>query len=182
MWRRVFWGRGLCSFIGEGFFLAGGNFSAETRSFLRNIISGCDRGKNCAQQREQKSAPLNYELLFGGESHSLVSHFAECALLLTQFTRVTTSQSDVTVQEIKDALAYAIHKFLVRVPDYRPTQFRFGRLEYVKGVIIRFHSLHHTSASARRLYSALSGIHSFKIAGDHQYLVTSLEVDIRGGV
>jgi len=56
--------------------------------------------------------------------------------VLSQFTRVTTCQLDVYVQYIKDALAYAIHEFLVTVRDYGLTQFRFGRPEYVKGVII----------------------------------------------
>jgi len=64
---------------------------AETRYILGNIISAkilsSDRGQNCAQQRKEKSTPLNYELLLARERHSLVGHLAECGFVLTQFTR-----------------------------------------------------------------------------------------------
>jgi len=56
--------------------------------------------------------------------------------VVSQFTRVTSCQFDIYVQDIKDALAYAIHEFLVTVRKYGLTQLRFGRLEYVKGVIL----------------------------------------------
>ena len=102
------------------------------------------------------------------------------ALLLSQFTRVTTCQLDVSVQDIKDALSHDIHVILVTVKDYGLTHFRFGHLEYVKSVIIRFHSLQHLSASRR--WSVLSGIYRFQNAGDHRYPVTDLEVDTRGVV
>ena len=100
--------------------------------------------------------------------------------MISQFTHVTTCQLDVSVPDIKDALAYAIHEFLVAVRDYGLTQFRFDRLEYVKGVIFRFHSLHHLSASRR--WSVLLGIYRFENAGDHRYPVTDVEVDTRGVV
>jgi len=66
--------------------------------------------------------------------------------VLSQFTRVTNCQLDVSVQDIRDAVAYAIHEFFVTVRNYGLTQCRFGRPEYVKGVIILFHSLEHLSA------------------------------------
>jgi len=50
----------------------------------------------------------------------------------------------------------------------------------VKGVIIRFHSLHHLSASRRR--PVLSGIYRFETAGDHRYPVTDPEAETRGVV
>jgi len=58
---------------------------------------------------------------------------------VSQFVCVTTGQLYVAVQDVQDALAYAIHEFLLTVRDY---VFRFGRLELVKGVLIRFHLLH----------------------------------------
>ena len=88
--------------------------------------------------------------------------------MLSQFTRVTSCQINVSVQDIKDALANAFHEFLVTVREYDLTQFRFGPPEYVKGVIIRFHTLHHLSANRR--WSVLSGIYRFENAGDHRYL------------
>ena len=56
--------------------------------------------------------------------------------MLSHFTRVTKCKLDVSVQDIKEALAYAIHEFFVTVRDNGPMQFRFGRPEYVMGVII----------------------------------------------
>jgi len=100
--------------------------------------------------------------------------------VLSLFTRVTTCQLDVSVRDIKDALVYAIHEFLVTVRDYGLMLFRFGRPEYVKCVIIRFHSLHHLSANRR--WSILSGIYQFENAGDHRYPVTDIEIDTRGFV
>jgi len=94
--------------------------------------------------------------------------------------RVTICELDVSFQDIKDALAYAIHEFLVTVRDYGLTQFRFGRPEYVKDVIFRFHSLYHLSASGP--WSVLSGVYRFKNEGDHRYPLTDLEVDTRGVV
>jgi len=102
-----------------------------------------------------------------------------CAYIILDYYNLTT---DVSIQVIKNALAYSIQKFLVTVRDYRPTQFRFGRLKYVKGVIIRFHSIRPQSASASKKLSALSGLYSFENAGDHRYLVTDLKVDTRGFV
>ena len=100
--------------------------------------------------------------------------------MLSKFTRVTNCQLDVSVQNIKDALAYAIYEFLDTVRDYGFRKFRFGHPEYVKSVIIRFHSLHHLSAIRR--WSVLSGICRFENAGDHRYPVTDLEVGTRGVV
>ena len=96
----------------------------------------------------------------------------------SQFTRLITCQIDVSVQDIKNELAYAFHEFLVTVTDYGLTQFLFGRPEYVKGVIIRFHSIHHLSAN--RHWSVLPGIYRFENAGDHRYPVTHLELGNRG--
>ena len=93
---------------------------------------------------------------------------------------ITNCQLDVSVQDIKDALAYAIHEFLVTDKDYGLTQYRFGSTEYVKLVIIRFHSLHYLTASRR--WSVLSGIYPFENVGEHRYLVTDLEVVTRGVV
>ena len=118
---------------------------------------------------------MNYELHLGIERNSLVGHLTKCELVLPHFTRITTCQLDVSIQDIKNALVHAIHEFLVTVRDYGLTHFRFGCPEYVKGVIIRFHSLHHLSTSRR--WSLLSGIYRFEKAGDHRYLVIDLEVD-----
>jgi len=94
------------------------------------------------------------------------------------FPRVTTCQLDVSVQDNKTAFCYDIHEFLVTVRDYGLTQFWFARPEYVKDVIIPFHSLHHLSTNRR--WSVLSGINRFENAGDHRYPVTDLEVASRG--
>jgi len=45
----------------------------------------------------------------------LVGHLSTCILVLSQITRVTRCEFDVTVQDIKDELAYAIHEFLVKL-------------------------------------------------------------------
>lgn len=58
--------------------------------------------------------------------------------MLSQFACFTTGELNVTVQDVQDAYAYAINEFLFRVRDYGLTQFRLGRVEYMKGVIIRF--------------------------------------------
>ena len=68
-----------------------------------------DRGQNGAEQRKQESASSNYEPLFGRERNSSVGDLAKCDSVLSQFTRVTTCQLDVSVQDIENALAYAIH-------------------------------------------------------------------------
>jgi len=145
-----------------------------TLSLFRGNVQTSDRGQNDTEQREQESASLNYELFFCSLSNSLVGHLAKCELVLSQFTSVTTCQLDIPVQDIKNALAYAIHDFLFTVRDYGLTQFGFGRPEYVKCVIIRFHSLYHLSANRR--WSVLSGIHRFENTGYHRYPVTDLEV------
>jgi len=98
--------------------------------------------------------------------------------VLSYFTRVSTYQLDVSVRDIKDALAYAIHEFLVIVRDYDLRKFRSCRSEYVKGVVIRFHSLHQLSANRR--WSVMSGIYRFENASDHRYPETELEVGTRG--
>jgi len=74
-----------------------------------------------------------------GLPNAHVSPLTKSSSLLWQFTRVTTCQLDVSVHDIKNALAYAIHEFLVTIRDYGLTQYRFRRTEYVKGVLIRFH-------------------------------------------
>ena len=100
--------------------------------------------------------------------------------MLSQFTRVTTCQIYASVQDIKNALDYTIQENIVAVRYYGLTQFRFGRPEYVKDVIFRFHSLYHLSASGP--WSVLSGVYRFKNEGDHRYPLTDLEVDTRGVV
>ena len=112
--------------------------------------------------------------------NSLVGHLAKSVRVLSQFTWVTTCEIDVYVQDIKNALAYAIHDFLVTVKDYGFTQFRFESSENVKGLIIQFHSLHHLPSSRR--WSVLSGIYRFENAGDHRHTVTILDLDTRGVV
>ena len=102
-----------------------------------------------ALSRGSRNPPRTMSFSLVDRGTRLSATFAKCDLVLSQFTRVTTCQLDVSVQEIKNALAYAIHEFLVTVRDYGLTQFRFGRPECVKGVLIRFHSLHHLSASRR---------------------------------
>jgi len=70
--------------------------------------------------------------------------------------------------------------FTISLLQLEITQFRFVRPEYVKGVIIRYHSLDHLSANRR--WSVLSGIYRFENAGDHRYPLTDLEKDTRGVV
>jgi len=120
---------------------------------------------------------LNYDLLLGRQRNSLVGHPAKCVLVFSQFPRVTTCQLDVCVQDLKDAVAYPIDEFHLTVRDYGLTQFRFGRPEYVKGVIIQFHFFHQLSVSG---WSFLSGICWFEHAGNDRYPVTDLGVGTRG--
>jgi len=68
-----------------------------------------DRWQNGAEQREQESASLNYEPLLGRERNSFVGDLAKCDSVLSQFTRATTCQLDVSFHDIENALAYAIH-------------------------------------------------------------------------
>ena len=67
--------------------------------------------------------------------------------MLPQFPRIATRQFDIAVQDVQHAFAYAIHELSFTVRNNSFTQSLFGRLEYVKSVIVRFHSLHSLSQS-----------------------------------
>ena len=56
----------------------------------RGNYEASDRWQNGAEQREQESASLNYELLLGRERNSFVGDLAGCDSAISQFPRCTT--------------------------------------------------------------------------------------------
>jgi len=86
--------------LGKSFRLKRDTFYVTLLLLSRGNYQDGDRWQNGAEQREQESASLNYEPLLGRERNSFVGDLAKCDSVLSQFTRVTTCQFDVSVQDI----------------------------------------------------------------------------------
>jgi len=81
-----------------------------------------------ALKRGKKTASLNNEFLLAREGHSIICNLTKCGLVFSQFPLTTASQLNITVQDIQDAFAYAIHDIRLTIRNNGSTQCRFGRL------------------------------------------------------
>ena len=71
---------------------------------------------------------VRYEFLLDRQKHSLTCVLAKGGLVLSQFPLTTACQLHIAVQDIQDAVAYAIQDILLTIRNNGVTQSRFGRL------------------------------------------------------